>query len=351
MHTTERTAARATGHVDRHHHGGCSGEKGPYSAGLHVMAIFVVLAASLVGTLIPLAGKYVPCLRLHPFMFVLGKCAATGVVLAVAMIHMINHAAHAFGEECVPDSWKQSYDAYAFLFAMIAAILMHALETQLVDMFVSSEAPSSPLGEGGEKRGVTEGEERADGAADVTGDAHHHSHVVVPVSGGATHRLLSALFMEFGVTLHSVFIGLTVGITNDAGTKALLVALVFHQMFEGLALGSRLADASMRMSLELLLALIFSISAPVGTAVGVGAVVGSKVAVTGTTFVVLQAIFDSLCGGILMYLGFVLMLSDFPADLRKHAAAGMAHRGWKRLAMFVALWAGAGIMAGIGKWL
>ncbi|KAF8283125.1 hypothetical protein TcBrA4_0077750 [Trypanosoma cruzi] len=67
--------------------------------------------------------------------------------------------------------------------------------------------------------------------------------------------------MEFGVTLHSVFIGLTVGITSDAETKALLVALVFHQMFEGLALGSRLADASMRISLELLLALIFSISA------------------------------------------------------------------------------------------
>ncbi|ESL07554.1 hypothetical protein TRSC58_04755 [Trypanosoma rangeli SC58] len=157
--------------------------------------------------------------------------------------------------------------------------------------------------------------------------------------------------MEFGVTLHSVFIGLTVGISSDTQTKALLVALVFHQMFEGLALGSRLADASMRMTLELLLAVIFSISAPVGTAVGVGAVVGSKVSVTGAAFVVVQAIFDSMCGGILMYLGFVLMLSDFPMDLRRHAGAGMAHSGWKRLAMFVALWAGAGLMAGIGKWL
>ncbi|EKF99669.1 cation transporter, putative [Trypanosoma cruzi] len=264
---------------------------------------------------------------------------------------MIHPAAELLEEDCVPDSWKESYDAYAFLFAMIAAIVMHALETQLVAMFASDESPSSPSGGNGEKGDANGDEERADGAPSGDIYQHHHSHVPASVEGGKAHRLLSALFMEFGVTLHSVFIGLTVGITSDAETKALLVALVFHQMFEGLALGSRLADASMRISLELLLALIFSISAPLGTAVGVGAVVGSKISLTGVTFIIMQAIFDAVCGGILLYLAFVLMLSDFPTDLRKHAGVGAAHRGWKRLAMFVALWAGAGIMAGIGKWL
>ncbi|RNF08710.1 cation transporter [Trypanosoma conorhini] len=78
-------------HHHGHSHGGCGGGHGAYSAGLHVMAIFVVLAASLVGTLIPLAGKYVPCLRLHPFMFVLGKCAATGVVLVVSLMTVFHH--------------------------------------------------------------------------------------------------------------------------------------------------------------------------------------------------------------------------------------------------------------------
>ncbi|EKF38354.1 cation transporter, putative, partial [Trypanosoma cruzi marinkellei] len=268
----------ATQHCDYDHdgdehgesHGDCGGTNGPYTVGLHVVAIFVVLLASFLGTLIPLAGKHVPCLRMNPFLFVLGKCAATGVVLAVATIHMIHPAAELFEEDCVPDSWKESYDAYAFLFAMIAAILMHAIETQLVSMFASNESPSSPPGGSGEKVDANGDEERADGAPSGDIYQHHHSHAIASVEGGRAHRLLSALFMEFGVTLHSVFIGLTVGITGDAETKALLVALVFHQMFEGLALGSRLADASMRISLELLLALIFSISAPLGTAVGVG---------------------------------------------------------------------------------
>ncbi|KEG08330.1 putative cation transporter [Trypanosoma grayi] len=263
---------------------------------------------------------------------------------------MINHAAHAFEEECVPESFKESYDAYALMFAMVAAILMHALDVSL-DLTFASTKKSTPASEPAKiEEGILSGERvgSSSGEEDCCG---HHSHAGAIVSQGRAQRVASALFMEFGVTLHSVFIGLTVGISSDADTKALLVALAFHQMFEGLALGSRLVDASMRLTLELLLALIFSISAPLGAAIGLGAVEGSKVSVTGTSFVLLQAIFDSLCGGILLYLGFVLMLSDFSADLRKHAGEEAAHRIWKRIGMFAALWAGAGIMAGIGKWL
>ncbi|KAH9600311.1 Zinc/iron permease [Trypanosoma melophagium] len=338
------------GHEHGHSHGGCGGADGPYSVGLHVAAIFIVLVVSFLGTFIPLAGKYVPVLKIHPFVFVLGKCAATGVVLAVAMIHMINHAAHAFQEACVPVSFQESYDAYAFLFAMIAAVLMHALEMQLDLMFAGGSAPAPPV-EPVEKQNITGSEERVSVCADEGGCGGHHSHGVLLVAEGGARRIASALFMEFGVTLHSVFIGLTVGITSNGDIKALLVALSFHQLFEGLALGSRLADAPLRTWLELLLALIFSVSAPLGTAIGVGAVVGSKVSVTGTTFVLLQAIFDAVCGGILLYLAFVLMLNDFPADLRKHAGADSVYRGLKRFVMFLALWAGAGVMAGIGKWL
>ncbi|RNC34802.1 cation transporter, partial [Trypanosoma cruzi] len=76
------------GDKDEHSHGDCGGSNGPYTVGLHVVAIFVVLLSSFLGTVIPLAGKHVPCLRMNPFLFVLGKCAATGVVLAVSTIHM-----------------------------------------------------------------------------------------------------------------------------------------------------------------------------------------------------------------------------------------------------------------------
>lgn len=62
-------------------------------------------------------------------------------------------------------------------------------------------------------------------------------------------RVIAAICMEFGVTLHSLFVGLDVGLTTDRSLKPLLIALVFHQMFEGMSMGSRLVDAKFHIAL------------------------------------------------------------------------------------------------------
>ncbi|CAJ1005053.1 hypothetical protein Q4I28_000368, partial [Leishmania naiffi] len=67
---------------DHGHSHGCNSVEGDYMLGLHIAAIFIILAASAVGTLIPIVGKRVPALRLHAYVYAVGKAAATGVVLA-----------------------------------------------------------------------------------------------------------------------------------------------------------------------------------------------------------------------------------------------------------------------------
>jgi solute carrier family 39 (zinc transporter), member 1/2/3 len=42
-------------------------------------------------------------------------------------------------------------------------------------------------------------------------------------------------------------------------------------------------------------------------------------------------------------------MSDFSEDMRAHTAA--PGKGWRRYAMYLALWAGAGSMAAIGRYL
>ena len=59
---------------------------------------------------------------------------------------------------------------------------------------------------------------------------------------------------------------------------------------------------------------------------------------------------DGICAGILLYIGFSLLLKDFPEDMEKYCA-GKKHERAMRIAMFVALWLGAGLMAYIGKYL
>ncbi|RNC32873.1 cation transporter [Trypanosoma cruzi] len=66
----------------------CTETKGEYSVALHIVAIFVLLVASLLGTMLPLAGKYFSFLQLQPFLVVIGKCISSGVVMAVAMVHV-----------------------------------------------------------------------------------------------------------------------------------------------------------------------------------------------------------------------------------------------------------------------
>ena len=50
--------------------------------------------------------------------------------------------------------------------------------------------------------------------------------------------------LELGIALHSVLIGVALGVSDSAAAvRPLATALVFHQTFEGFALGGALADA------------------------------------------------------------------------------------------------------------
>lgn len=80
---------------------------------------------------------------------------------------------------------------------------------------------------------------------------------------------LNITMLEGGILFHSVFVGMTISITID-GFIILLVAILFHQMFEGLGLGSRIAavpypKGSIR---PWVLVVAFGTTAPIGQAIG-----------------------------------------------------------------------------------
>jgi zinc transporter ZupT len=87
----------------------------------------------------------------------------------------------------------------------------------------------------------------------------------------AVYRKMSMniTLLEGGILFHSVFVGMTISITIE-GFIILLIAILFHQMFEGLGLGSRIADVPYpRGSLRpWLLVVAFGTTAPIGQAIG-----------------------------------------------------------------------------------
>eukprot|EP00796_Vickermania_ingenoplastis_P008235 gene8235-5756_t len=358
----------------------CNGLSSFYSSGIHVVALFVVLTASVVGAMLPILGKRVPQLRLPDYVYAMGKCMGTGVMLTVGLIHMMGDAAENFEASCVPQAFSEAYDSWAFLIASIAIILMHALDIVIGEIVhgwyerraaaAATEYPEVERpchhGKCSEEQCLEENIDMSEASdhnsnplvtavvGDVPCEDHgcegHQHGAVVPLDMTGIQRVVAAVCMEFGVTLHSVLVGLDLGVTGNDEVKVLMVALLFHQLFEGLAMGSRLADAEFKLSWEIVMMLVFSLSAPLGVGVGIAAITASPTSLSGATYVMVSSVLDSICGGILVYLALSLMLVDFPKDMRRLCSREAPHATWKKLGLFGGLWVGAGVMMLIGKW-
>jgi zinc transporter ZupT len=137
-----------------------------------------------------------------------------------------------------------------------------------------------------------------------TDQVQGHSHGGA-LSIPADARTISTYLLEFGCTMHSVIVGISLGIESDKFT-VLLVALVFHQAFEGFALGARFAELQLRGWSEISLATIYCLSAPIGMVIGIATASSynpkSERALYTTGFM------DATSSGILLYVGFNMVL-------------------------------------------
>ena len=156
----------------------------------------------------------------------------------------------------------------------------------------------------GHSREHTSNEEVADGWEEAGARGH------LPESYVA--QMTAIFILEFGVIFHSIFIGLTLAVAGDE-FPTLYVVLVFHQTFEGLGLGTRLASAPWPKSKRwtpYVLAMAYGVSTPLAIGIGLGVrltyLPGSQ------TTLIVNGIFDSISAGILIYTGLVeLMAHEF----------------------------------------
>ncbi|KAI1802011.1 Zinc/iron permease [Daldinia bambusicola] len=125
---------------------------------------------------------------------------------------------------------------------------------------------------------------------------------------------MNITLLEGGILFHSVFVGMTVSITID-GFVVLLIAILFHQMFEGLGLGSRIAavpypKGSIR---PWLLVFAFGTTAPIGQAIGLAA--RNTYDPNSAFGLIIVGVFNSISSGLLIYAALVdLLAEDFLSE-------------------------------------
>ncbi|KAH8205386.1 hypothetical protein TruAng_000465 [Truncatella angustata] len=129
---------------------------------------------------------------------------------------------------------------------------------------------------------------------------------------------MNITLLEGGILFHSVFVGMTVSITVE-GFVILLVAILFHQMFEGLGLGSRIAAVPYpKGSIKpWLLVVAFGTTAPIGQAIGLLA--RNSYDPNSAFGLIIVGVFNAISSGLLIYAATVdLLAEDFLSEEAQH---------------------------------
>ncbi|BGP26930.1 zip-like iron-zinc transporter [Rhodotorula toruloides] len=359
--------------------GGACGPTSIGRIGLRIGAIFVILATSMVGTLFPIFSKRVSVLRraVPGWIFEFAKFFGSGVILATGLIHLLEPAASALGEGstrsnggCINDAWG----AYPYAFAICLISLFLTFVTQicafrlgtarLAKLGVKASPHIHVVGHPGHVQEQDRAATLPGAAAESTGEADslekgEYTKDVEVESQQSQHfhdaseqnpfvaQLLGVATLEFGVVLHSVIIGLTLATTEDSGFTTLFVVIIFHQVFEGLGLGTRLSFLKLDPAwawVPWVGALLYSLCTPIGMAIGLG--VREGLSMSGATAQVSSGVLDAFSSGILLYTATVELLAhEFIFNKFYHTCS------WKRLFFsLVCFAAGAGVMALLGKW-
>lgn len=159
-------------------------------------------------------------------------------------------------------------------------------------------------------------------------------------------QMTGLFILEFGVIFHSIFIGLTLAVAGSE-FNVLYIVLSFHQTFEGLGLGSRLATASWPKSKSWLpwaMGGAFGLTTPLAIAIGLG--VRSSFEPGSARTLIVQGVFDAISAGILIYTGLVELMAHefmFNPEMRKSSIKMM-------LFAYGCMCLGAGLMAVLGRW-
>ncbi|KAI5776272.1 putative ZIP zinc transporter [Geopyxis carbonaria] len=303
-----------------------------YNLPLRIGSIFIVLATSTIAVGLPLLLSRFR--RTSTWWLTTAiRQFGTGVIVATAFVHLLTHAALMFDNPCVgPLRYEATTTAIAMA-GLVAAWAVEAIGERFVDArrttrnnSISSSSIEKPLD------AATASDSECGPACSPACDA---------AASDAAADTLSVAVMEAGIIFHSVLIGLTLVVAGDSVFTTLLIVIIFHQGFEGLALSSRIVALPAKLSTKLIMAAAFAVITPLGMAIGV-AVRNSFNGRDRDTLIALGTL-DAISAGVLVWVGCVEMWARDWEALRREPV---------RRALWAAFWLLSGmlVMGILGKW-
>ena len=308
-----------------------------YNLNFHVASIFLLTLTSLLGSVSPVLYQiYHPGRPGSHFIFKLGLLFGAGTILATGFIHCLIPSIFKLTHPCLGPFWSRDYQAFAGLFAIISMLSM-----QLIQLLLSSyysnliKTSSPPTTEDLSSHDISE-HVALNHVQSTDHSCKDNSHVL--------NKRITVVLLEIGIASHSVIIGITLGVSTGSEFVALLIALCFHQFFEGLALGSTIAEAKFRSNIKsLLMAGVYGITTPLG--IGIGIAIHRVYVPNSVESLLVTGILDAVSAGILIYTALVEFITPEITKSKDFQACGW----FKKSLQLGALYLGVATMALIGR--
>ena len=310
-----------------------------YNLSFHLIGVFIILCTSSVGIgLTMILGSY-----LHsPFMkSVVHMCKmfGIGIMAATAWIHLLPDAFAQFSNSCLNSSWQVYGTAYVGLFGLIASFAVQLIEFTInsfgglshghshnimpdktdqlpihihssfstVCSEINSSSPSSSISNlNDDYSNVPSPEKLLFNFSSVPSNdlisirVEQPSEIETENDHYVRDPALSVILLECGIIIHSFIIGLTLGTTGDSVYLPLLIAIVFHQVFEGMALGALISLLKFENPYsKIIMFIMYPTVTPLGNVVGIA--VRSYFNKNNSTTILIQGILGSISAGILFY--------------------------------------------------
>ncbi|RZC47143.1 hypothetical protein C5167_040087 [Papaver somniferum] len=315
---------------------------------LKFISISVILTASAIGVCLPILGRNIPALHPDSNVFSVVKSFAAGVILATGFIHILPDAFDDLTSPCLKEHPWHDFPFTGFI-AMVSAMLTLMADSSATGYYRRSELKKKLSHNRDEtKVGATLGDDEQEAGCKMevnTHTTHGHAHGSSLSSSAdmlLRHKVITQV-LELGILVHSVIIGVAVGVSQSPSTiRPLMGALAFHQLFEGLGLGGCIAQAKFNAKYVIWMCAFFALTTPAGVGIGIG--ITNVYSETSPTALIVQGVMNAAAAGILIYMSLVDLLAAIFMDPK------LQERGWLQFGSYVSLFLGAGAMSLIAKW-
>lgn len=253
-----------------------------------------------------MSAKKLPRFNIPNVAFTFAKFFGSGVIIATAFIHLLASSFSELGDPCLSTFWEVNYP-WSAAFSMIAVFSLFSIELLAMRVANISFATTDALGKTDYVVDIHESPRNLESLPTTFA-----AEGATTVNNGGTARLDARLIgffiLEFGVIFHSVIIGLTLS-TSGTEFNTLFIVIVFHQMFEGLGLGSRLAILPFEKESRWpwVLGIAYGVVTPIGMAIGLG--LRTTYDSASQTALLVSGTLDAISSGILLYTGLVELLA------------------------------------------